>query len=384
MKFAVKLMSKLEVNLNTVEGTALKMLSEYSKLNVPVVEGQDGPSLNGCTGFLPVAEAILNASPYGNHLRGKTDVEAAQVDQWSAFVVERNWKVDDASSLAVLNQHLETRTYFAGHSLSTADLVVYSAAHAWMTTASEGAKIAHYHIVRWFDQVQHLPGIEGVFLEHVPVETSPKKKADPKKGGKTEAKGKANGKADKKAAKAAKPVKTRPPAPPLRESDDVTRIALTVGQIVEIREHPGADKMFVEKIDCGEGELREICSGLKGLIPMEELLGQRCIVVSNLKAKNLRGIKSNGMVLCATSQDHSQCELMQAPEGVPVGELLRWGELPGEPERVIPTPKGVNAFAECAAHLNTDAECRGRWKDMEVLSSKGPIRCSSLCNAIMS
>ena len=41
-------------------------------------------------------------------------------------------------------------------------------------------------------------------------------------------------------------------------------------------------------------------------IPLEEMQGQRVVIVANLKAGNMRGVKSQAMVLAASSADGEQ------------------------------------------------------------------------------
>merc|ERR1719353_2789621 len=79
-----------------------------------------------------------------------------------------------------------------------------------------------------------------------------------------------------------------------------------VGKIVEAWPHPDSDKLWCERIDVGEDAPREIASGLRAYYPeKEELEGRSVIVVCNLKAAKLAGFASNGMVLCASSEDKS-------------------------------------------------------------------------------
>jgi len=82
-------------------------------------------------------------------------------------------------------------------------------------------------------------------------------------------------------------------------------IQLVVGKIVEIERHPEAEKLYVEKIDCGEAEPRTIVSGIVPYYKEEELLGKNVVVVANLKPTKLRGIKSMGMILAAEDKDEN-------------------------------------------------------------------------------
>lgn len=64
---------------------------------------------------------------------------------------------------------------------------------------------------------------------------------------------------------------------------------------------------FAWLADCGEDTgPRQICSGLRPFYTQEQMVGHRLLVVANLKAKNLKGFKSHGMVLCASQGDKVQ------------------------------------------------------------------------------
>ncbi len=71
---------------------------------------------------------------------------------------------------------------------------------------------------------------------------------------------------------------------------------LKVAKILEVREHPNADKLFILDIDLGS-EKRQLVAGIKGCYSPDELKNKKIIVVSNLKPAKLRGIESNGMLL---------------------------------------------------------------------------------------
>lgn len=50
------------------------------------------------------------------------------------------------------------------------------------------------------------------------------------------------------------------------------------------------------------------------------------LVLANLKPRNMRGIKSNGMVLCASNAEHTEVEPLSVPEGAAIGERVFFGE----------------------------------------------------------
>merc|ERR1711933_236370 len=77
-------------------------------------------------------------------------------------------------------------------------------------------------------------------------------------------------------------------------------------------------------IDVGEGEPRQICSGISAYYSPEDIVGRRVVIVANLKERKMAGTPSNGMGLCATKgdDDDRQLELVEAPEGAEIGERV--------------------------------------------------------------
>lgn len=65
-------------------------------------------------------------------------------------------------------------------------------------------------------------------------------------------------------------------------------------------QHPDADSLYVEKIDVGEPEPRTVVSGLVQFVPKEQLQDRLVVLLCNLKPQKMRGVESQGMVLCAS------------------------------------------------------------------------------------
>ena len=75
-----------------------------------------------------------------------------------------------------------------------------------------------------------------------------------------------------------------------------------IAEIVEAKEHPDADKLLVLKVKIGN-EKRQLVAGIKGQYELEELEGKKVVVFTNLEPVELRGVKSDGMVLAAVDND---------------------------------------------------------------------------------
>lgn len=83
--------------------------------------------------------------------------------------------------------------------------------------------------------------------------------------------------------------------------DGPHRLDIRVGKIVEVSKHPDADSLYVEKIDLGEAVPRTIVSGLAKWVPIDQMENRLVAVLCNLKPAKMRGVESQGMVLCASS-----------------------------------------------------------------------------------
>ena len=84
--------------------------------------------------------------------------------------------------------------------------------------------------------------------------------------------------------------------------DDFAKLELKVGEVVACEKVPKADKLLVSQIKIGE-ETRQIVSGIAAYYSPEEFVGKKVVVVTNLKPVKLRGIMSEGMVLCASDAE---------------------------------------------------------------------------------
>ncbi len=93
-----------------------------------------------------------------------------------------------------------------------------------------------------------------------------------------------------------------------------SKLDLRVAKILDVKPHPNADKLYLLEIDLGnELGTRTLVAGLKQHYSEKELKGKQCIVFTNLEPREVRGVKSEGMILAAVNEDHSKVILI-APE----------------------------------------------------------------------
>ena len=60
-----------------------------------------------------------------------------------------------------------------------------------------------------------------------------------------------------------------------------------------------SDKLLKSTLDIGNGETRTVLSGIAKWYSSDEMPGKTVILVSNLAPRKMRGIVSEGMLLCA-------------------------------------------------------------------------------------
>lgn len=159
-----------------------------------------------------------------------------------------------------------------------------------------------------------------------------------------------------------------------RPLDDFMRLNIRIGLIQKVWPHPDADKLYCEEIDLGEETgPRTICSGLRHHLQEADLLGKLCVVLANLKTKNMRGVASQGMVLCVTKAD-GKVELLAPKEGSGVGERVLvegLGEQPADEQ--LNEKTGKAPLEVLKPGMRTTAECLAAYKGALWQTSAGPI-----------
>lgn len=105
--------------------------------------------------------------------------------------------------------------------------------------------------------------------------------------------------------------------------EDFAKLDLRVGKILEVSEHPNADKLYVLKVDLGEEESRTIVAGLRSKYEKEDLAGKKAIFVANLAPVKLRGVESNGMILAAASGDDSEVVILTTEKDIKEGSKIK-------------------------------------------------------------
>ncbi|MDO8664267.1 MAG: hypothetical protein Q7K44_01820 [Candidatus Liptonbacteria bacterium] len=120
--------------------------------------------------------------------------------------------------------------------------------------------------------------------------------------------------------------------------DDFKKVEITVGKILSAEKIPDTDKLLKLSVDFGlkiiliatepsDGavapepvrEIRQIVSGISLYFPDPAVLvGKRCMFVTNLEPRVIKGYESNGMLFSVSTED-GKFSLLEPSAGIPEG-----------------------------------------------------------------
>lgn len=125
------------------------------------------------------------------------------------------------------------------------------------------------------------------------------------------------GKAEKAAAGGAAPGgEEKPP-----EVQSFEKAHLAVGKVVEAKaDDAWSDKLYLCQVDCGNGETRQVVTGLRKHVPQAQLEGATVALILNLKKAKLAGQESAAMILACESD--GKVTLVAPPAGAAPGTRI--------------------------------------------------------------
>jgi methionyl-tRNA synthetase len=104
--------------------------------------------------------------------------------------------------------------------------------------------------------------------------------------------------------------------------EDFLKVEIKIGEIKEVAILEKSDKLIVEKVDFGEGELRTVVSGIKNYFEdVQDLVGLKCAFVTNLEPRSIMGIESQAMIMAASTDDDIFSPLVVSSD-IPVGTKI--------------------------------------------------------------
>lgn len=373
-------------------------------------------------------------------LLGEDDTAKSQISEWLSY---RNTELSPITeeNLNLVNKHLLTRTYFLGSHLSLADLCLFSALHRPLANLPVSQVQRFSSLFRWYDHLQHTTGATAIYptvsfpkteLPAVPAAPIPKANDAPKHKGAVGQKLPEVSKAPKVAGEtafadaarapqigqAAESSSGTPPSQPItpapksepkavdgpldpkqakknarkealkkteaakKQEEDVRvdMLDIRVGQITSIQDHPNAEALYVEQIDFGDGNAKQVVSGLRKFVSKDQMMGRKVVVCTNLKPAKMRDVMSYGMVLCASTQSHDKVDPLKPPPDAALGEKITISGYTNEPlEEINPKKKILEKLKE---DLVTDSIGVATYKSNPFMCASGPVT-SSFPNAFV-
>ncbi|KAJ3033832.1 hypothetical protein HDV00_005797 [Rhizophlyctis rosea] len=170
------------------------------------------------------------------------------------------------------------------------------------------------------------------------------------------------------------------PPPKPKAVDNISKLDIRVGKVLEVKQHPDAETLYISKIDLAEpAGPRTIVSGLAKHIPVFDLENRHVIVATNLKPATIRGVESAGMVVAASSADKTTVELLDPPSGSEVGDLVVFDGFDRAPEESV----NRKMFEKIAGEFKVGEDLVAGYKGVPWKTEKGFVTVKNLKNAVI-
>ncbi|MEA4928726.1 MAG: methionine--tRNA ligase [Candidatus Limiplasma sp.] len=106
--------------------------------------------------------------------------------------------------------------------------------------------------------------------------------------------------------------------------DDFARVQLRVARVLAAEKVEGSDKLLKLRLSLGAAAPeRTVVSGIAKFYTPETMVGRQVVLVANLKPAKLRGILSEGMILCASDAADTTLKLVSVADGMEDGATVR-------------------------------------------------------------
>ena len=99
--------------------------------------------------------------------------------------------------------------------------------------------------------------------------------------------------------------------------DDFAKLQFQVGEILSCEAVPKAGKLLCSQVKIGS-QVRQIVSGIRSGYTPEEMVGKKVMVLVNLQPRKIRGLVSEGMLLCAENEK-GELSLVVPEKEMPAG-----------------------------------------------------------------
>ena len=102
--------------------------------------------------------------------------------------------------------------------------------------------------------------------------------------------------------------------------EDFIKLEIRIGKILSAEKVEGSDKLLRLEVDFGE-ERRQIIAGIAQYYAPEALVGKECPFAYNLAPRMLKGLESQGMILCPSGENGPV--LLHPDKEIPAGSTVK-------------------------------------------------------------
>lgn len=114
--------------------------------------------------------------------------------------------------------------------------------------------------------------------------------------------------------------------------DDFKKVEIKAGKVISAERVEGSEKLLKLSVDFGftstspsqssfgeakeeKRDIRQVVSGIAKFISPEEVVGTTCAFVTNLEPREIMGLKSEAMIMAASSDEFFSLLKMEAAPG---------------------------------------------------------------------
>ena len=152
----------------------------------------------------------------------------------------------------------------------------------------------------------------------------------------------------------------------MTEEDPFSKADLRVAKILDVKDHPQADKLYMMQVDLGALGKRVLVAGVKQFYSKDEIKGKSIVIVANLKPAKIRGVESKGMLLAAEDGETGIVSLLNPGDAKPGSEVYIEG-IPREPVSIL-------EFEEFKKiNMNISDKQEAVYNNKNLMSEKGKI-----------
>lgn len=109
--------------------------------------------------------------------------------------------------------------------------------------------------------------------------------------------------------------------------EDFKKLDIRIGKILSAEKVEGSDKLLKLMVDFGEKDAsnlpagRQVIAGIAQFYAPEALIGKECPFAYNLAPRTLKGLESQGMILCPS--DNGNPILLHPDKQIPPGSIVK-------------------------------------------------------------